>query len=66
MARDKIKEPPSVRKTIDEWLAEKHTKPYVHAAAVAANDWATGKMMTESEYDGAVSSWLSAPMSGRR
>lgn len=66
MAKDKTQSAPPTRKTIDEWLADKHTKPYVHAAVVAANNWAQGKLLTESEYDEAVADWLSAPMGGRR
>lgn len=57
--------PEAERKAVDEWAREKKTKSYVLAAVKAAANWAEGKMLTESEYDGAVDGWLHGSMDGR-
>lgn len=43
-------------KTVEEWAAEKKTKPHLFAAARAAYNWPVGRELRGEEYDKAITS----------
>lgn len=50
--------------TIEELKTRKNTSNAVFAGVKTANEWGTGKMVTEDEYDAAVKAFYDAPMDG--
>ena len=53
-------------KTAEAWALEKQV-PSVYLAGVKSNSgWATGKMVTEVEFDAALKAFLAAPADGRK
>lgn len=50
----------------ETWAYKKKTKPYVLEAVKCDRGWAAGKLVTESEYDGAITAWLGSAISAGR
>lgn len=50
--------------TIEELKTRKNTSNALFAGVKIANEWGTGKMVTEDEYDAAVKAFYDAPMDG--
>lgn len=50
---------------IEELKEKRQTPAALYSGTCAANKWGPGKMVTEAEYDAAVSTFKTAPM-GRR
>lgn len=53
-------------KTAEEWALEKQV-PSAYLAGVKSNSgWATGKMVTEAEFNAALKAFLNGPADGRK
>ena len=54
-----------VRRPVEEFAELRGVEPAVFAAVMESTGWAGGKVVAAGEFDGAVKSFLDAPMGGK-
>ena len=54
-----------VRRPVEEFAELQGVEPAVFAAVMESTGWAGGKVVDKREFDGAVKSFLGAPMGGK-